>query len=143
MTFSVNEMDVLLPLLRAGLPAEVTVMSKVPDKVPSYMPLVVCRRTGGSSFAPKFYDQPYINIQCWAAADRDAGVDASRAAHNLADDVRRVLWAAWDNQTVVAAGHIGWVRESQAPLESPDPDLPHHGRYAATYELLIRHALPA
>lgn len=142
MTFSVDPMDVLLPLLRAGMPG-VNVMSRVPDKVPDFLPLVVCRRTGGSSFAPRFYDQPYINIQCWAAADRDAGVDASRAAHNLADDARRVLWEAWDNQTVVPAGHISWVRESQGPEEISDPDLPHHGRYAATYELLIRRAVSA
>jgi hypothetical protein len=142
MTFSVDPMDVLLPLLRSGMPG-VNVMSRVPDGVPEFLPLVVCRRTGGSSFAPRFYDQPYINIQCWAAADRDDGVDASRAAHNLADAARRVLWEAWDTQITVPAGHIGWVRESSGPEEIADPDLPHFGRYAATYELLIRRARAA
>lgn len=139
MTFSVDWADVVLPLLRQGLATPgVHVFSKVPDGVPSFVPLVVCRRTGGSSDAPEFWDQPWINIQCWAA--RAGDVDAGRAAHNLADDVRRVLWTAWRQQTVTAAGWLSWLRESSAPEEINDPDLPHFGRYQATYEMRVRKA---
>jgi len=140
MTFSVDPMDVLLPLLRAGLPG-VNVFSRVPDPVPDYLPLVVVRRTGGSSDHPTFIDVPWVNVQCWAARDPEPdGNDAARNAHNLADDVRRVLWTAWANQTVTDAGWIRRVRESSAPEEINDPDVPHFGRYQATYELWIRKA---
>jgi hypothetical protein len=94
----------------------VTVRSRTPDPLPDYIPLVVIRRTGGSSDSPTFYDTPWINVQCWAA--QTDTMDAFRAAHNLADDVRRVLWEAWANQTVTAAGWIRRVRESSAPKRS-------------------------
>lgn len=137
--WSIDWADVVLPLLRSGLPG-VTVMTRVPNKVSDHVPLVVCRRTGGSSFAPTFYDEPFINIQCWAAADAE---DASRTASRLADDVRRVLWTAWKQQITVPAGHLAVLRESQGPEEASDPMLPHFGRYAATYELRVRRALSA
>jgi len=135
MTFSVDPMDVLLPILRNGLPG-VNVFSRVPDPVPQFVPLVVIRRTGGSSDAPTFIDVPWVNVQCWSA--RSDTVDAARMAHNLADDVRRVLWTAWANQTVTSAGWIRRVRESSAPEEINDPDVPLFGRYQATYEIWIR-----
>jgi hypothetical protein len=135
MPYSVDPMDVLLPILRDGLPG-VNVYSRVPDPVPEHVPLVVIRRTGGSSDHPRFIDVPWINVQCWAAPTDI--VDAARAAHDLADDVRRVIWTAWANQTVTDAGWIRRVRESSAPEEINDPDVPHYGRYAATYELWIR-----
>lgn len=140
MTYSVDPMDVLLPLLRAGLPG-VNVFSRAPDDVPSFMPLVVIRRTGGSSDSPTYYDVPWINVQCWDGPSDTA--DAARNAHNLADDVRRVLWTSWANQTTTPAGHIRRVRESSAPEEINDPDVPMFGRYQATYELWIRKALSA
>jgi hypothetical protein len=139
MTFSVDWADVVLPLLRQGLTTPgVNVMSKVPDGVPNFVPLVVCRRTGGSSFAPDFWDQPWINVQCWAAPS--AEMDGARAAHNLADNVRRVLWTVWRQQIVTPAGWLTWLRESSAPEEINDPDLPHFGRYQATYEMRVRKA---
>lgn len=140
MTFSVDPMDVMLPLLRRGFDRldrpEVAVMSLAPDDIPSVVPLVVIRRTGGSSDAPRFWDQPWFNVQCWAAPSEAA--DARRNAHNLADQVRRIIWEAWEDQTVTPAGWISNVRESSAPEEINDPDLPHYSRYQATYELRIR-----
>jgi hypothetical protein len=140
MAYSVDVFDVLLPLLRAGLPG-VNVMNRVPDRVPDYLPLVVVRRTGGSSDHPRFIDVPWVNVQCWAQGS--GSTDAWRAAFTLADDVRGVLWTAWANLTTPPAGHIRRVRESSAPEEINDPDLPHFGRYQATYELWIRKAIPA
>lgn len=135
MTFSVDPMDVLLPILRNGLPG-VHVYSRVPDPVTDHMPLVVCRRTGGSSDHPEFIDVPWVNVQCWSPPTESK--DAARAAHDLADDVRRALWAAWSAQTTTSAGWIRRVRESSAPEEINDPDVPLFGRYQATYELWIR-----
>jgi hypothetical protein len=140
MTYSVDPMDVLLPLLRAGLPG-VNVFSRVVEPLPQYVPLVVIRRTGGSSDHPTFLDVPWINVQCWSAPTNTK--DAARAAHDLADDVRRVLWEAWANQTVTSAGWIRRVRESSAPEEINDPDVPLYGRYQATYEIWIRRAVTA
>jgi hypothetical protein len=124
-------------LLRAALPG-VTVRASIPDKVPQYLPLVVVRRTSGSSLAPKFWDGPSVNVQCWSdAAD---GLDPVRAASALADQCRRALWQAWDDQTVTELGHIVHLRESQAPMEVIDPDLPQLGRFSATYALRVRNA---
>ena len=135
MTYSVDPMDVLLPILRGGLPG-VNVMSRGPDRVPEFVPLVVLRRTGGGTDHPRFLDIPWINVQCWSAPTQSK--DAARAAHDLADDVRGVLWTAWSTQQVTPAGWIRRIRESSAPEEINDPDVPMYGRYQATYELWIR-----
>lgn len=137
MTYSVDPMDVLLPILRGGLPG-VNVFSRVPEGIPKFLPLVVIRRTGGSSDHPEFLDIPWINVQCWAA--RDADTDPARNAHDLADAVRGVLWQAWRNQVVTPAGWIRRIRESSAPEEINDPDVPMFGRYQATYEIWVRKA---
>ena len=134
-TFSVDPMDVVLPILRGRLPG-VTVMSRVPDGVPDFVPLVVVRRTGGSSGHPWLYDQPWLMFQHWDGPHD--GVDAARNAHDLADDVRRALWEAWYAQETTPHGWIVWVRESSAPEEINDPDVPMLVRYQATYELQIR-----
>jgi hypothetical protein len=134
-TFSVDWQDVILPILRDRLPG-VQVMSRVPDGVPDFVPLVVVRRTGGSSDHPWVYDQPWLMFQHWAGPD--PGGDAGRNAHDLADDVRRALWEAWYAQQVTPAGWMVWVRESSAPEEINDPDVPMFVRYQATYEIQIR-----
>jgi hypothetical protein len=127
-----------LLLLRAGLPG-VTVRASIPDGLPDLLPLVVVRRVTGASLAPRFWDGPSINVQCWSDATDD--LDPVAAASALADQARKVLWEAWGNQTVTTAGHIVQLRESQGPMEVIDPDLPHLGRYVATYALRIRPAV--
>ena len=73
---------------------------------------------------------------------RGTGIDAFRAASDLADQVRRSLWTAYRTQRLInGKGWIGSIRESSAPQEVSDPDRPFHGRYAATYELRVRSAL--
>jgi hypothetical protein len=136
--FSVDFLDVLIELLRTELATpDAQVMTRIPDHITDYLPLVVIRRVGGSSDYPEFFDAPWINVQCWSGDS----VDPSRAASNLADDVRRVLWTAWKTQQVVPGlGWIGWIRESTAPQEVSDVDRPFLGRYSATYELRIRPA---
>lgn len=139
--FSVDYLDVLLELLRLDLTfPDVTVMSRVPDHITDYLPLVVIRRVGGDSPWPEFYDVPWINVQCWCD-DRYPDSDPFRAAGDLADNVRRVLWEAWVTQRVVPdLGWISAIRESTAPQEVSDVDRPFLGRYSATYELRIRPA---
>lgn len=124
-------------LLRAALP-DVTVRASIPDNLLSHLPLVVVRRVTGSSPAPRFWDGVSINVQCWSDAVDDR--DPVAAASDLADQARKALWEAWDNQTVTASGHIAQLRESQGPMEVIDPDLPHLGRYVATYALRVRSA---
>lgn len=138
--FSVDYLDVLLELLRTDIPS-VSVMTRIPDHLNDYLPLIVIRRVGGDSPAPEFYDMPWINVQCWHE-DSPGGDDAARRASNLADEVRRVLWTAYRTQRVVSGqGWISWIRESTAPQEVSDLDRPFLGRYAATYELRIRSAV--
>lgn len=126
-----------LLLLRAGLPSA-TVRASIPDNLPSHLPLVVVRRVTGASPAPRFWDGASINVQCWSDATGDR--DPVSAASDLADQARKALWEAWDNQIVTVAGHIVQLRESQGPMEVIDPDLPHLGRYVATYALRVRSA---
>jgi hypothetical protein len=122
-------------LLRAALP-DVTIRSGIPDDLTKFLPLIVVRRVAGASVAPRFWDGPSINVQCWSDATTE--LDPVSAASELADQVRRVLWEAWDNQVVTSAGHIVQLRESQGPMEVPDIDLPRLGRYVATYQLRVR-----
>ena len=141
--FAVDYYDLLLDLLREELDPPVRVMTRLPDNITNYLPLVVIRATGGDSYDPRFMDSPYINTQCWTAPppDPDAlgAVDASRAASNLCDQVRGILWTAWRTQRVVAGhGWISKIRESSGPLEVPDIDLPHLGRWVASYEMRFR-----
>lgn len=139
--FSVDYLDILLDLLRADLGAGVHVMSRIPDHLPDYLPLVVIRRVGGDSDWPELYDRPWINVQCWCDDPRTPESDQYRAASDLADAVRRSLWTAWRTQRVInGRGWIGFIRESQGPQEVSDPDRILLGRYAATYELRIRSA---
>jgi hypothetical protein len=128
-----------LLLLRAGLP-DATVRASIPDKLPKFLPLVVIRRVAGSSPVPRFWDGVTLNVQCWSDADPVDELDPRAAAATLADHTRRVLWEAWSAQTVTAAGHIVQLRESQGPMEVIDPDLPHLGRFIATYQLRVRPA---
>jgi hypothetical protein len=137
--FAVEAADIVLEILRDALP-DVTVRASIPDNVPDFVPLVVVRRIGGSSPWPDFWDEPLINVQCWAAAAADT--DASRVCSDLADEVRRTLWTAWRTQTVTDGGSIARIRESQAPMEIDDVDLPFLGRFAATYELKLRNPRP-
>lgn len=139
--YSVDYLDVLLELLRQDLTFPgVKVMSRIPDHITQYLPLVVIRRIGGDSSHPWFWDQPWINVQCWVDDQGPTG-DPFRDAGDLADDVRRVLWEAWRNQRVVPdLGWITFIRESTAPQEISDVDRPFLGRYSATYELRVRPA---
>lgn len=134
--FAVDSLDLLLDLLRTDL-LGVQVMSRIPDHIEDYLPLVVIRRTGGESVAPEFYDEPLINVQCWCGST--AGSDPSRAAADLADQVRGILWTAYRTQRVVPGrGWLVAVRESTGPLEVSDGDRPFLGRYTATYDLRVR-----
>lgn len=149
-SYSVDYLDVTMALLRTQLPLvrdpgdpTVKVMSRIPDHIDRFLPLVVLHRTGGDSPVPWAYDEPWLNIQCWTAppADPDSELDANRTAFILADQVRRILWTALYTQQVVAGkGWIVNVRESSAPQEIGDIDRPQLGRYTATYELRVRPA---
>lgn len=143
--FAVDYYDLLLELLRDELDPSVSVMTRLPDHITNYLPLVVIRATGGDSYDPRFFDTPYINTQCWTAPPADQGdpgaVDASRAASDLCDQVRGILWTAWRTQRVIPGkGWISKIRESTGPLEVPDIDIPQLGRWVATYEIRFRPA---
>jgi hypothetical protein len=135
--WSVSGLDVVLAVFRAAMP-DARFGTRRPDELPGVMPFAVVRRTGGSSPAPRFYDRLFCNVQCWAGEDRAAGVDAARAAEVFADRCRRALWEAQQAQTVTEHGWICQLSESEGPEDTPDPGLPHHGRYVATYQLLVR-----
>jgi len=140
--YVVDWLDIVLDLLRADMPG-VTVMSRIPDHITDYLPLVVVRRTGGEPPArvdPRFYDVVLVNVQCFCA-DTPGGVDQYRAASDLADQVRGVLWRAVRTQRVIPdKGWLSDMRESTGPIEITDPDAVALGRFTASYELRVRPA---
>lgn len=138
--YSIDYLDLLLPLLRDYLPArgftDAKVYSRIPDEIDKLVPVVVVRRTAGRTQYPRFTDRPWISTQVWA----DDPVDPFRAASDLIDAVRGVYFTAWDEQIVVpGVGHIVDVRESSGPEELSDPDVPHLGRYQMLHEIRMRH----
>jgi hypothetical protein len=135
--FSIDYLDLFLPLVRNGLNNEINVFSRIPDELPEFMPLVVIRRTAGRTQYPRFTDRPWISTQVWTGGD-----DPHRAASDLIDRVRGIYWDAWDQQTVIDG--VGWIvdiRESSGPEELSDPDRPHFGRYQMLHEIRVRHDL--
>lgn len=136
--FSVDVYDVILGLLRAGLDPSVAVRNRIPDNIPDLVPLVVARRGGGSSNHPQFYDRPQFTVQTWVAPTPEQD-DPWRAASDLIDDARRVLYTAWEQQNVVPeAGHLASYLEDVGPLDVGDPGLPHYGRYVLTIRATVR-----
>lgn len=136
--FAVDVYDVVLGLLRDGLPENVAVRNRIPDNVPDVVPLVVVRRGGGSSNHPQFFDRPQFTVQAWTTGTADQP-DPWRSASDLIDEVRRVLYRSWAQQTVVpGAGHLASYLEDVGPLDVGDPDLPHFGRYVLTVRATVR-----
>lgn len=136
--FVVDIDDVLVGLLRLGLGPSIKIMSRIPDRIPDFVPLVVAHRAGGGSDVPNFYDEPLFRVQSWVAPTVEQP-DARRGGSDLADAARGALWWAYRNQTVVPGkGHIVSYHESQGPLEVGDPNLPSYGRFVATYRIKVR-----
>lgn len=140
MRFAVDVYDVVLTLLRDGLPPDVTVGNRIPDNVPDVTPLVVVRRGGGSSNHPQFYDRPQLTVQTWVASTVEQP-DPWRGSADLIDAARGVLYRAWQQQTVVpGAGHLASYLEDVGPMDVGDPGLPHHGRHVLTIRATVRPA---
>lgn len=139
--WSVSGIDVVLAVLRGGVPGA-TFGTRRPDELTAALPYARVSRTGGASRWPQFWDRLFVFVEHWAGPDDAAGVDAARAAQVFTDDCRRALWQAWRSQMVTPHGWIARIAESEGPEEAPDPDLPLHGRFTATYELLVRRPQP-
>ncbi|MEU8327311.1 hypothetical protein [Micromonospora sp. NPDC048839] len=140
--------DLLLPILRAGLPG-VQVKSLIADD--QTFPLVVPRRMpqfGNWSADQRFTDSADVTIQAFAE-DPDGDEDAAI----LSEAVRIVLRDAWLNQTVVPGrGHLIRVDMTSAPRRATDwatatgpvqyADLPTGvWRYETQYRIDIRKPL--
>lgn len=136
MPYSVDGLDVILALLRAGVPDGLTVVSRLPDNLPDFAPIALVHRTGGASTSPRFFDRYLVNVQNWAGGPDVE--DPSRDAFEHAEAVRGVLWQAVLEQATTPKGWLVDMRESSAPQELPESDLPLYCRYTATYELKVR-----
>lgn len=136
--FVVDVDDVLVSLFRMFVDPGITVMTRIPDRIPEYVPLVVVHRAGGGSDVPNFYDEPLFRVQVWVAPTPEQP-DARRGGSDLADMTRGILWRAYRHQVVVPGkGHLVSYHESQAPLEIGDENMPSYGRFVATYRIKIR-----
>lgn len=138
----VDGVGVVLHLLRTELPAyragvaTANVFEAMPERLAENLPAVQVSRTGGATDHPRFYGEFWLPIQCWSNAD--GALDQHQAAFELSNQVARILYLAWEWQTVTPYGSILKWRESTGFHRFDDPNLPHAGRYIATYDLLIR-----
>lgn len=145
----VDGIAVTLQLLRDGLPALRTgqpaaqVFEALPDHLLDEIPAVVIQRTAGASDAPRFHSRFWLHWQCWSAAETGPSPkDPFQAAFVLSQQVVRVLFEAWEAQTVTPYGHLLRFRESSGGTRFTDPDQPHIGRYDGVVELWVRNPRP-
>jgi len=110
----------------------------LPDELAKTLPLVKLQRTGGASDNPRFVSQYWMNYSVWSDAEPAVGWDARKAAFELANQVARVLYEAWETQLVTPFGSINKWRESTGFRKFDDSELPHISRQVATYDLMIK-----
>ena len=142
----VDGVGALVHLLRTGLPSyrtgrmPVQVFTDLPDEMASLLPVVHLHRTGGATDHPRFFGEFWVPIQCWAIEDTvsDPVWDPRQAAFELSNQVARILYLAWEQQTVTPYGSIVRWRESSGFRKQDDPNLPHASRFVATYDIWIR-----
>jgi hypothetical protein len=102
--------DVLLPILKAGLPG-VQVVSWVPDVEDRQFPILNVRRLGGLPEDVNLLDKPVVEITAFSD-------DSLAACENLLLDARQVIYDAWKAQTVVPTkGHISSYFETLGPTQ--------------------------
>ncbi|MDK8478932.1 hypothetical protein QP927_08645 [Corynebacterium pseudodiphtheriticum] len=99
--------EIILPLLRAGLPDNVHVSSWIPDIDYREYPIVNVRRLGGyrGRDLPSQLDKPVVEITAYHT-------DGIEATEELYARVLDVLFEATRKQTVVDRGYISFMRET-------------------------------
>lgn len=99
--------SVVIPILRQGLPPEVTVSSWVDDVDYRTFPIVNIRRLGGTRDKDhgRWYDHPVIEM---TALGNEGLIETEQLFHDALD----VLILAAEKQTVVDNGYITYVTET-------------------------------
>lgn len=121
----------VLALLRAALPSEVTVESELSDPL-RRVPYVLAEVVGGDVVDERHLGVPRVDVDCWAAGSK-------RAAADLAEHARAALYTAWAEQTVTSFGHLASMRSITYPREVRTLGQPTGiYRYTATYALGVR-----
>jgi hypothetical protein len=125
----------VLVLLRAALPREVTVESELSDPL-RRVPYVFVEVVGGEVVDGRFLAVPRVDVDCWAAGSK-------RAAADLAEHARAALYLAWTEQTVTEHGHLASFHTVTYPHEVRTLGQPSEiYRYTATYALGVRPPRP-
>lgn len=98
--------EVVLPILRAGLPEDVKVGSWIEDIDYRDYPQVNIRRVGGprSKSRPFDIDQPTMELTAY----HNEGLIEAEELYTKSLDL---LFEAWENQTVTPAGSLARVEE--------------------------------
>lgn len=125
--------DVVHAILIAG---GVTVGANIPADLsariaPAGAHYVAARRFGGAAVDPRFLDRGAVSVDVWATT--------RRAAADVAETCRVLLFTAWRTQTVHAGASISSYGESTAPAELRTDGQPaDQWRYSASYSLHVR-----
>jgi len=116
----------------------VNVYEDLPDELGQFVPVVKLQRTGGAADKPRFTSQYWMAYSVWSGAELSQDWDPHQAAFELARQVSKVLYEAWENQTVTPYGSINKWRESTGFRKFDDAELPHISRQVAVYDLMIK-----
>lgn len=121
----------LMEILRAALPPEVTVVEYLPaDWAAEYPTVVACRLPAGGAVHPEFLDRALCQV--------DVYDDDRTAALNLAESCRTALYEAWKHQTPFPSGSVSDYGETAAPAALATANQPVGETFVpATYQLLI------
>lgn len=114
---------VVLPLLRAGLPAHVTVNSWDKDVDRREYPLVHVRQLGGlpDQKRPDWLDKPVVELTAYSTGT-DAVYKGYSGTKDLLLDVQHLLVLAVRNQTVVdGVGYLHSHFQTMGPIQLDSP----------------------
>ena len=120
--------DVILAILGAG---GIACGANIPADLLDRLPYVSAKRFGGSAVDPQFLDRATYSVDAWAAG--------RRAAADLAETCRVLLFTAWRSQRLYAGASVAHFAEVTAPAElRTDGQASGLDRYQASYTLHVR-----
>lgn len=116
------------------------VQTRTPESIPALISdgrtLFVMRKTGGGierNFHG-FNERALFHFSLYFTPDRDY--------LPLAQEVSRIYFEAWANQTVTPYGHLGHCRNGVGWEDTSDLELPLYGRAMTQFEFQIRPPRP-
>ncbi|KPI24653.1 hypothetical protein OV320_7858 [Actinobacteria bacterium OV320] len=130
---------IALEALREYVPlfndTEIKYVVKMPDEWLHLLPIVMVRRTAGTSEDPSYLDQAVFTVHCFASTRRDASLLSRLVRKGLVDASKAPF------VSTIEGGSMFRFREIGGPFYSAGNDNVHHPdvfRFVASYQLMFR-----